>query len=825
MSLDRCLDVAVAGGELSPELAKKVQSEYETLRVKYIKQHGLDADAAARAAGDDIIERVTRDIRARRHATAQQLKIMEKNQARYGTAPWADPDRLARDMQAIRGTQQTIERQLFAGMQDFLEQHHTNVVGSVRHRALLSEVEKELHGEASGNANAAAIGKGVLATYERARGWANSLGQDIGKLEDFGVPHRHNALKIRAAGFEAWFRELWDNRRLDWSRIANPASEKPFAVAKGARPFEADARAYLRDRFATITTGGWDKREASMVFQGHGGLAAHNSQRRVLHFNSAADWSGYNAKFGVSNSFDAVVGHIKAMASDIALMQHLGPSPQLGLEHIIQVQERALALSDIRMQPGEKSNFDARLERARTKLMILTGAANHPEHALIANIVTGTADVLSSSMLSASSMMTVTDWGWSALASKAIGLNATSPFRQIMRSMTGNLSATDARELGFILNTWSDMAAGQARSMGEDVWQPPLTRRLTTSMFRLTLMNFMTDHNRRGLMLAFGSDLAGHAHKAFADLPPVLQNFMRNRDVDEAVWDAIRAHPYTDKVGGKHLNDAWFLTHLRVTGSAMPDDVARDIAWKWGAMLEDHANFTMNMSSLSSQALLQGGKPGSLSATVMRSLRMFKSYSFNMLINQISRVNELQGMGNKALYAAAALTTSVILGAVMQQLYQISLSRDPLPMINGKFWVAALAKGGGLGILADFAYGATARTGGGFAETIAGPLVAPFSDIVRAVQSDNPGRAAAKLARRYTPFTSFQPPIPIPTRGAIARLIWDPLQLWLDPEATADFAASERKLNRNMGTATWWKQGDLAPSRGPNWANALTTGE
>ena len=99
MSLDQCLGNAVAGGELSPELARKVQSEYEALRLKYVDQHGMAPDAAARAAGDDIIERVTRDIRARRHATAQQLKILAKNQARYGTEPWKDPRKLARDMQ------------------------------------------------------------------------------------------------------------------------------------------------------------------------------------------------------------------------------------------------------------------------------------------------------------------------------------------------------------------------------------------------------------------------------------------------------------------------------------------------------------------------------------------------------------------------------------------------------------------------------------------------------------------------------------------------------------------------------------------------------
>jgi hypothetical protein len=69
---------------------------------------------------------------------------------------------------------------------------------------------------------------------------------------------------------------------------------------------------------------------------------------------------------------------------------------------------------------------------------------------------------------------------------------------------------------------------------------------------------------------------------------------------------------------------------------------------------------------------------------------------------------------SRAEYATAYLVGLTAFGALALQLKQLANGKDPQDMTEGKFWMAAAAQGGGLGILYDIIYkGADAegRTG------------------------------------------------------------------------------------------------------------------
>lgn len=817
MSLADCLNTAVQGGELKPEIAQKVAKEYEALRQKYAAKPGVSAAEAERAAGDDIIERITKDVRARRHATLHQLRVMEANQLRYGAEPWKNPGLIRKDTQAVRDMSRVVERHLFGTMHDALKAFHTNALGVVRNRALLKEVVMELHGQASGNPAAKELATAITATFEKARAWANSLGMDIGKLEDFGLPHSHDAARLRKAGFDAWFRELYDSRRLDWSRIIDPRTEKPFAVAKGSRPLRQDAEAYLKDRFDAIVTDGWAFREPSMAFKGTS-FAARHSEHRSLHFLSGEDWWAYNEVFGRSNPLDAILNHVKAMSREIALMQKFGPNPKMGLDHAIQVVEAASATADL----GDKArkHLNSELSKAKLDLALLTGEANKPVDETIARAFGATRNLMVAANLAGAAFWTPFDHVNSALAARMVGQSASGPFMQSLKSMFGRMSPQDAAELGLLLETWTDGLSAQARQMGENIWAPEFSRRITGFVFRASLMNMVTDHNRRGIMHAFGLELGADAGKTFDHLDSQMQTFMRANDIGPADWDAMRAHLYTDRAGGRNINDKVFLTR-----TSLPEDQARDIALRWGAMVEQHADMTMNVNN---QRVATGlhVTPGDLGGEISKgSLRMFKSYSFNFIANQARRIAQIQGVPNKYAYGVAVLGITTITGAVMLSLEDIRAGRDPRPWDSGPFWYAAFLKGGGLGIIGDLFFADASRAGGGPVETLAGPIAGLVGQTVRtgqaAISGDNFGGEAVRLARSVTPGANYQPPLPLPTRLAIERLFWDQLQLWLDPGAPERFRRDARRRQKEFGQGYFWRKGELVPDRAPDLSNIL----
>ena len=91
---------------------------------------------------------------------------------------------------------------------------------------------RELHGEATGNAQAGAFAKSVRHQQKRLRQMFNAHGGDIGEIADYGLAHSHNGAALEKAGFRAWADEIAP--LLDWSRIVNKQTGEPFAAA-GAR--------------------------------------------------------------------------------------------------------------------------------------------------------------------------------------------------------------------------------------------------------------------------------------------------------------------------------------------------------------------------------------------------------------------------------------------------------------------------------------------------------------------------------------------------------------------------------------------------------------
>lgn len=832
MNFADCLQAAVDAGEVDPERARLAQEGWRELAERY-EAGGMSATDARQMAADDMVERMRKAVQKRRHVTVRQIQTMQGNQARY--AKTDDPDLILKDIEHVHSEANSIFKQAMGLLQEFLRDHSEDAFGRVRGRAQLADILRELHAEDSGNANAKAIAAAIELQRDRMRKLFNSLGGDIGKLDDHGVSHVHDAHRLREAGFDAWFEDIYG--KLDWNRITSFKTGKPFVPAKGVKPFRDDAIDFLRPIYDDITTKGWHERTPGFSV-GAKALFNTRGEHRILHFKSADDWMAYNEAFGAQNGFDAIISQFHGMARDIARMRAFGPNPKAGLENALQVLEKAATLAPRNPKPSKPGGIrhalgrglqpeelaQRKAKRARVMMGILSGELNQPSNAGMAALLGHTRNLLTAAQLGSATLSMTTDVPSMRLAAKAIGLNRNSPIKLLFQNITAGMDPKVAKDLGFIMDSWAQASATQARYTG-DIWRPELTGRITNFVLKANGMTFLTDRERVAVAMAMGSDLADMAGKSFDQLPKNLQNFMQNRSITAADWDRLRdpAVIYTDPTGGRHLNPTWFREH-----SSLPPHEAEDLAIRFGALIEDHLEMSIPTFSLRGRAALIGdSKAGTVGGELLRSFGMYKGFSLSQLFNQVRRVRELDGsLGTRAWYVATYITGATMYGALSLQLKEVAKGRDPRPMDDPKFWGAAMLQGGGVGIFGDFFNATTSRAGGGLAETLGGPVVGLGGDMLRAVNSNiarvgegkDPliGRDVANLARRYNPLATLWP-----TRVALDRIVWDRMQQLLDPEAEEQWHQLEKKMKRDYGTQSWWNRGDPLPARAPDLSNIL----
>ncbi len=812
-SLYQCLQTAIEAGELDRARGKMAQRQFQQLADNYASS--MPREAAEALAGIDMKTALGRAATTRRHAVLAQLQTMRRNEQRYGGSD-VKPQKIVDDMEDVGKMQDAYTRQFMGSVGNFLQTHSKNLVGNVRERALLLDVVRELHGEATGSASAKLMAKAIRDAQNRARALFNAHGGDIGELADRGLRHAHSRQKITKAGFKSWRDEI--STKLDWNRIIDHQTGKPFTSEVGGRPNRAAADRFLKAVYDDITTAGWKDRSPSMAT---GGKALYNTraEARVLHFNDADDWMSYNDLFGDANPFDAIVDELSGLARDIALMKTFGPNPKAGLEHASQVMQRNAALS---LDPKNIELIDKKTKLARVMLGDITGENNVPANHAMAAFFAGTREVIVSSKLGSATISALSDWVTMRSAAKAIGMNPNNLFKREMDLMASNATKETAARMGYVADTLSQTNAASIRFMG-DIWSPQITKRISSFALRVNGLSFVTDMRRIAFKMEFAGHLADNAGRRLNDMDPELQKIFRESGFTEADWDLLRDANalFTADNGATFLSPSYWLEHTNA-----PRAQAEDLAIRLETLSEEWMEFAIPSTSLEGKAFLKGtAAPGSVGGEIMRSSIMFKSYAISLQLNQYRHVMAMPTGLARAQYVASISAQMIIMGAMAVQLKEIVKGRDPLPMDNPKFWAAALMQGGGVGIFGDFFASETSRAGGGFAETLAGPVVGLGGDILRVVASNvasiaagdgtNFGRDFVNLARYNAPLTTNWY-----TRLVTDRLVWDQVQDFLDPEARSQWRRSERKRAREYGNTSWWDRGELLPNRAPDISNA-----
>ncbi|ETW10872.1 hypothetical protein ATO8_19784 [Roseivivax marinus] len=826
MSLFDCIQEGIDGGEIDAERGAEAQRLFNELRADYETRVGRDA---ANAAAAEDVKRImaARAGRKRRltllrlQAARRNTQHLENHRTLRGVADPSDAMRIfinGDEMSPIPGivpVAKSLKGFYHAELDRVLKTFGRNIIGQTRNKAKLAETVRELFGKSTGDEAAAELASAVRGVLDRARRDFNAAGGDIGKLDNYGLPMHHNARAMRQAGYEEWRDAIWD--KLDWGRITDYQTERPFAAEGAVPPPGGRAEEFLGDVYRTITTEGWSKREPS--FQERGlGVSSRGSASRVLHFRDGDAWLEYNETFGSEDPFSNIITALDGYSRDTASMRVLGPNPAAGLTYLGQTIQKRAAERPWLATPEESTRAAIRATRkAKAMLDLHSGAAQEPVDTMLANFLAGTRAVLVSAQLGSAAISAVTDIGFQAAAARKIGMDPGGVVSRLGRELVGD--PANAARKGLIAEQLSNVGASQARYMGE-VFTPETAARVSDFVMRASGLTRWTDAGRHAFQLEFMGFLADNAGKAWDDVPEPLRMVLERKGFTAAEWDTVRATPLHEEGGATFL-----IPHELRHRTDLEEGRADDLAVRLMSMIHEQTEYAVPSASLEGQALfLDQTRPGTFPGELMRSGLMYKSFGMSLLYNQTRRLMSHDGTRGKLAYFGKMAALVTLMGGVSLQMKEVVKGRDPRPMDDPAFLPAAILQGGGLGIFGDFLAAEENRFGGGIAETLAGPVVGAASDLIGLGLSTakapfgegNIGREATNFLRYNTPVTGIWY-----WGTAFQRLLFDNLQRMVDPEAERAWREAARRRVRDYGNSAWWAPGEATPSRAPDLSSAL----
>jgi hypothetical protein len=812
MSLDVCLPDLERKGVLDVGRSKEARALYAELHTYYSRSHGPDAAAALASQG--TVERLEAAAAHKKRNAVLQLQaqagVIKKMRGYAGADPMGtgplnpkaaealfDYDGKAGHNDTVEARRKAIKGRAHAMIDAILYSHHADILGRVRQRAELDEVVRELFKPGStGNDNARELADAWSRSADMLRARYNEAGGQIGKLENWGLPQSHSSARVRKEGYQAW-REFI-TPLLDRDRMIDYRTGLPFTdeALEGA----------MRETFERIRTDGW-----SQVTAGAAGgkmLANQKAEHRFLHFKDGDAWLAYADKFGSGNPFDAMMSHIEGMSRDIALMEILGPNPAATVRWL---GDTVMKTAQLDASPGSSAIRAAtkgvpKIERLYNEI---TGALRRPESERLALGFSTmrslqTAAKLGSAVLSAAP----TDPMFGVITRKFNGLPATGIIGGYAK-MLNPASAADRRfavRAGLIAEEWSHMISAAHRDLSEEMTSER-ARRLSSGVLRASGLAAYTQAGRWAFGMEFLGHLTDERGKAFDALDAPLQRAMQRHGIGADTWDAIRNAPIEE-----HKGAGWILP------ANVEDRLAGDRLLQ---MIQTETDYAVPVVDLRTRAAMNNiGKRGTWIGEITRSALLFKSFGISLMATHGRRMLE-QSPVNMALYAAAFFGLSTLGGAAALQLKEIAKGRDPRPIEDhgAEFWGAAALQGGGWGIYGDFLGSTENRFGGGFAQTLAGPLAQTAQNVgaltignaMKAIKGKptNVGRDAVAIAKSETPGGSLWW-----GRLAFERLVADQLQAAADPQ----YRQSWRTLERNAakrGQEFYWEPGELAPDRPP----------
>jgi hypothetical protein len=804
--------------ERARQWAEYAQGVWREQADKY-ERAGMSRHNAEAMAGEDAKVAFKKQQGEMRHVYLARIGNMRKLQLDVAQA--ADlSNHQTQTVEALDHEARGLVRRFNGRLGAFLRENHRTILGENSNPAMMKNIVKELHGEASGDEAARTLADGVRNALEDMRLMFNEAGGVIGKLDNYGVPHSHSRAAITRAGFDQWFNDIAPN--LKWTQIEDHMTGRPFQAEGGDAPDIDVQRRFLRDIFDNMRYGNGSK-EANYGRPRGSALYRRRAEARQLHFLDAERWIDYNKRYGTGDAFKSLMGHVHKMSRDIAAMRRFGPNPGLGIEY-----QQQLAIKTAREKGLDADKVIGNGNFARRMFRVESGGVQAEtmwQH-YMSTFMSSARHIMTAAFLDRAIVASVSDLNTVRLAASQIGMNPENVLSRHVKMMFDTMTKDEALRAGWVADTLADPGAALARFQAE---VPPaeVAERLSSASMRVQGLSAWTDAARIAFQMEMSGLIASQAGRALSEVDAPLQTALRKVGLTDAQWLAFTNPDHMFKAG----NGATFASPFYWREATdLPLGEAEDIFTKIQSMIEEHTEYAVPTQSLLARGAVDPAAydmpPGTLPYELLKSSLMFKSFTMTFTVNQWRRTLAQQGKWGPAIYAANLIGGATVLGAVALQLGELIKGNDPQPMDSVDFMGRAALKGGGFAILGDIVSTGQTSWGGGFASYVAGPVPQAVGDVwdltiknaVQFAQGEdmNLAKEATNALKRYTPMAQT------PAIGpAFDRLVADQLYLFLDPEADAAFKERATAQENRYGNKSWWMPGSPTPTRAPDLGAAF----
>ena len=796
--INACFNAAVAAGRMSRQRAAEASARIEELEGKGIPT----ADAMAKVA-EELREA------AQRHARQTSLRIMKSDEALRlaqshpsGLTPGI-LSLFSRDLRGkvfhsnIESRARAVRGLAHARLVDVLDRFRSRFLGFTRDQAGLQEMVRGLYGTSNDPA-IQALARAWNETAEMLRSRFEAAGGYLPALQTWRLPQVWDGDAVRAAGqgrFTAYLQDALANGRL---------AIRDLDTGQAVTGTRADE--IIRNAWHRISSDGLSDLVPGQA-GGQGSLANSRSAARAFDWQTPDAWLDANRQFGRGDAgiFDLLNQHVDGMSRDIAMLEVLGPNPDWTV--------RWLRDQAIQAEPTRAGTNGEAIDRYWDTI---SGRSSTPVSSTMAAIFDNVRGFLTSAQLGAAYISSASDLANAGITARFNGLSATGTLRGYLQMMNPANAADRALAVrhGLIAESWATRASGGLRFMA-DTQGVGLGTRAADTIMRLSLLTPHTQAMKNAFGMEFLGTLADRAARSFDQLDPRLRGAMERYGISAADWDVIRQH------GVVRQGNVAFVS---------PDDLARSgadpdarAATRLLEMIQSETRYAIPEPGASERAVtLRGTQRGTWQGEFFRSAMQYKSFPVTVMTTHLVRALNAARRGDYGRYLVTMAVGMTVAGAFAIQMKQIAQGKDPRNMADWQFWAAAMAQGGGAGLLGDFIYSAVSRTDSSFyLNTFGGPLAGLMDDVARVAGmnfqalSDEQrersfGADVARFVRRNAPGTSLWY-----SRLATDRVLWDSLQEMVDPDAHRRWRQIERRALRDYDQDFWWRPGDSAPARAP----------
>lgn len=716
----------------------------------------------------------------------------------------------------------TVRANALRQMLDTFEATDPRFFGLFENKEGVRDLTLELFGQDSGNKLAKAGAKAWMESTDALRAQFNASGGDIGKLDNWGLPQHHSQMRVAKAGCDAWVNTILP--MLDRSK---------YVKEDGASFTDAEMQMFLGKAWETIATNGINKLEPSAP-RGSGMRANRNAESRQIHFKGPDDYLEYQAQFGEKDLYGVMVSHISGIAKDIALVETFGPNPDNAFKHF----RDTMLQNEASANPRQLGKITERATKLDGLYDWVSGHTVPVANEWLARGFDTLRNWLVASRLGSAVVTSFSDEATLYLTAHANNL----PEMQLLANELSAFNPANkaelrmARRAGLSLET----LIGELNRFGQDNLGSTFSSKLATTTMRLSGLSAMTDARKR----AFGVTMMDAIGQLTRDvdnlkkLDPSDNRILLSKGVTDADWQIWRLAQVENWNG----TNSTMLTPeavMRVDDAAIIGALGKDVnparvrseamQKLLGAVLEETDVAVITPGAKERAMMGAGLQRGTWKGELTKSFFLFKSFPIAMISRHWMRGMGMQTSGGKAAYIASLMAGTTILGMASMQVNELLSGRDPKNMnpVDGKSgaknWVAAMLKGGSLGIYGDFLFSESTQGQRGPLASALGPVASLAEEAINLTQGNlmqmargddtRFGAEAVKFIKGNTPGANLWY-----AKAALDRIIFHQFQEYFSPGYLAGIRSRARQ---EFGQEWWWEPGQYTPGRAPDLDRAV----